>query len=526
LPIAALLAGATIAVRAAAPAPADAESSPRAALSQYLQLCRDGQYAAAARFLDTPADLEQRGPELARRLKAVLDRHIWFDMAAISDSPGGSATDGLAPDLEDLGRIPGPLSSTDPLRMIHAHRDGHAWIFTAATVGRIDGWYAQLSHRWLLDHLPSYLLRPGLKELMWWQWLSLPVLFLIAWVVALAAARVSIAVFERFAARTSATWDDVLVRRLRGPVRFGWWLALFAGGVHYLDLYPPAQKFANEVFTTGFFLMAFWALLRSTDILGQLAVGSPWAKIHPASHALVPLAVRSGKVAIFIFGTVWILSLWGYPVASLLAGLGIGGLALALAAQKTVENLFGSFSIGVDQPFREGDFVKVEDFVGTVETIGLRSTRIRTLDRTIVTLPNGKLADMRVESFAVRDRIRLACVVGLVYGTSADQVRRVLEGLERVLRQHPKIWPEAVVVRFKELGASSLDIEVMAWFQTSDASEFQLIRQEVLLAFMEVVEAAGTSFAFPTQTVHLEVQRRRPRTTAAREEQRDGPADS
>jgi len=151
------------------------------------------------------------------------------------------------------------------------------------------------------------------------------------------------------------------------------------------------------------------------------------------------------KVAVLILAVIALLSAWGYSVASLLAGLGIGGLAVALAAQKTVENLFGAFSIGVDQPFREGDFVKVEDFVGTVEVIGLRSTKIRTLDRTLITLPNGKLSDMRLESFAARDRIRLACSLGLVYETTTAQMRQVLAELEKRLRAHPKIWPDAVV---------------------------------------------------------------------------------
>jgi MscS family membrane protein len=178
-------------------------------------------------------------------------------------------------------------------------------------------------------------------------------------------------------------------------------------------------------------------------------------------------------------------------------------LAFALASQKTVENLFGAFSLGVDQPFREGDFIKVDDFSGTVEDIGLRSTRVRTLERTIISIPNGKLAEMRIESFAPRDRCRLSCTLGLVYGTTANQMRLVVAGIEQVLRAHPKVFTENVVVRFKELTASSLDIEVMAWFLTSDYAEFQLIRQETLLEFMEVVEKAGTSFAFPTRTVHL-----------------------
>jgi MscS family membrane protein len=168
-----------------------------------------------------------------------------------------------------------------------------------------------------------------------------------------------------------------------------------------------------------------------------------------------------------------------------------------------ISGLAGAVSLGIDQPFREGDFVRVEDFVGTVEAIGPRSTRIRTLDRTSITVPNGRLSDMRLESFAARDRMRLACTVGLVYGTSGAQMRAVLAGLEAVLRRQEKIWRDSVVVRFKELAASSLDIEVMAWFTTPDWGELQPIRQETLLQFMDVVDGAGTSFAFPTRTVHV-----------------------
>jgi MscS family membrane protein len=145
----------------------------------------------------------------------------------------------------------------------------------------------------------------------------------------------------------------------------------------------------------------------------------------------------------------------------------------------------------------------VEDFVGTVEAIGLRSTRIRTLDRTLISIPNGRLADMRLESFAARDRFRLACTVGLVYETSVSQLRQVLTDLEETLRAHPKIWPEAVVVRFAAFADSSLNIDIMAWFEVADWDEFMQVRQDILLQFMEVVERAGSSFAFPTRTVHL-----------------------
>jgi MscS family membrane protein len=252
----------------------------------------------------------------------------------------------------------------------------------------------------------------------------------------------------------------------------------------------------------GFFAAFFWTLFRLVDVGFHLLGDSMWARSGP-SRSLIPLGSRVAKVGIIAIAAVAVLSYLGYPVASLVAGLGIGGLALALAAQKTVENLFGAFSIGVDQPFRVGDTVRIEDFQATVERIGLRSTRFRTLDRTIVTIPNGKLADSRIESYTARDRMRLSTIVGLVYGTTEAQVRQVLAGFDRVLRAQPKLFPEGVTVLLRGLGNSSLDIEVTAQFQTEDYGEYQAIRQEILLQFLRVVEEAGTSLAFPTQTVHL-----------------------
>jgi MscS family membrane protein len=233
------------------------------------------------------------------------------------------------------------------------------------------------------------------------------------------------------------------------------------------------------------------------------AMTRAWAATSASTRHLLSIGSNIIRGAIVGVGIIAIIAAFGYPVGTVLAGLGIGGLALAFGAQKTVENLFGSISLAVDQPFRIGDFVKVEDFVGTVEDIGLRSTRFRTLDRTVVSIPNGKLADQRLESFQVRDRMRLATTLGLTYSTTRAQMQTVLEGLEQALRAHPRIWPDAMVVRFKEFGPSSLDIEIMAWFEVPTWAEFQICRQQVLLEFMRVVEDAGASFAFPTRTVHL-----------------------
>ena len=483
-------------------APPEVEvESPRASVARYLDLCRTGAYDEAARHLDLPEADRGRGPELARRLKAVLDRRLWVDLDAVSPRSGGDEADGLARATDELGRIPHE-GQQEPVRMILRQAEPGGWAFSQGTVGRIDRWYSDLPDRWVRDRLPDVLLRPGPKELLWWQWVALLVIGGMAAVGGRLLAVAAQAVLRRAFSRTKNQWDDALLDRVAAPLALAFGLLLAWAFVPWLGLYAPGLAFVIRVLRVGGLVAVFWALFRSIDIAVLALHASPWTRMASA-RALVSLGGGLGKVMVGALVLVTSLSEFGYPVAGLLAGLGLGGLALALAAQKTVENLFGSLSLALDRPFDVDEFVRVEDFVGTVEAIGLRSTRFRTLDRTLITIPNGRVADMRLESYTARDRMRLACSIGLVYETSQAQMRQVLDGLEGVLRGHPLIWPDAVVVRFKEFAASSLDIEIMAWFQTRDWSEFQAIRQEVLLQFMEVVEQAGTSFAFPTRTVHV-----------------------
>lgn len=333
------------------------------------------------------------------------------------------------------------------------------------------------------------------------HWAAIPLALLAAYFVGKTASYVLRRVAKLLVSRTEIEWDDKLVDRLGAPLTLALTTALIALEASLVALPKAIDTLVVRGVRLLFLASLFWALVRMVDIAAEVIRLRSLER--PGSLALVKLGTRVGKVMVLALAVVALLSDLGYEVASLIAGLGLGGLAFALAAQKTVENLFGAFSIGADQPFREGDFVRVDDTVGTVELIGLRSTRIRTLDRTLVTIPNGRLADMRLESFAVRDRMRLYTVLGLVYDTKPAQMRAILKGLEQVLRDHPSIWPDTVNVRFQQFGASSLDVEIMAWFQTRSWDEFLVMRQDVLLAFMDVVEREGSGFAFPTRTIHL-----------------------
>jgi MscS family membrane protein len=337
------------------------------------------------------------------------------------------------------------------------------------------------------------------------RWSSL---FVVVWILAAFAVGrllswLSARLLARLGKRGSNLWSPQVVVRLSRPLTICWAVLAAYVGLPALALTRAGIEAARHFLMIAFVVGLFWVLLRAIDVADHVVGASDWASKRAASRSLIALGVRAAKIAIVCLGAVTIVSQAGYPVGSLIAGLGIGGLALALGAQKTLENVFAAFALALDEPFRLGDFVSVDQVLGNVESIGLRSTRIRTLDRTLIAIPNGKLAEMRTESFAARDRLRLACTVKLVYQTTAAQMREVLAGLEQVLREQPKLWPDAVVVRLKELAASSLDIEVMAWFTTIDWGEFQLIREEVLLRFMDVVEQAGTALAYHTQTVHV-----------------------
>jgi len=338
---------------------------------------------------------------------------------------------------------------------------------------------------------------------MWWQWLALPALALIALALGRVLGSLTTSLLRRIFKRTQNTWDEKLLTRTSPALTLLAAVVVASILLGWLALLPAADAFVRSCLGGAATVAVFWALWRSVDVWSEFLQGRAWAVGNPSARSLISVGRNLGKAFVALAGVVATLAAFGFPVATVLAGLGLGGVALAFGAQKTIENLFGSVSLAADQPFRVGDTVRIEDFVGTVEHIGMRSTQIRTLDRTLISIPNGKLADMRIEEFASRDRIRLALTLGLVYRTTEEQIRRILAGVEAVLRRHPPTWPETVVVKFLGFGASSLDIEVMAWCDSGDFEVFRDYRQEVLLAFMKVVEEAGSSFALPIRTVHL-----------------------
>ncbi len=248
------------------------------------------------------------------------------------------------------------------------------------------------------------------------------------------------------------------------------------------------------------FSWIFWVVIRS---VAELIVASPRIPSKSLDENLARLVSRM----IAVVGVILIVAIGaqqvGLPVLSLLAGLGIGGLAIALAARPTLENLIGGFILYLDKPIRVGDFCTFGSQSGTIESIGVRSTQIRALDRTLITIPNAQFADMQIVNWAQCDQMLINQTIGLRYETDPDQLRFVLAKIREMFHGHPRIDNDTVRVRFAGHGASSLDIDIRVYAKTREWNDFFAIKEDVFLRITDIVNRSGTGFAFPSQTLYM-----------------------
>jgi MscS family membrane protein len=233
--------------------------------------------------------------------------------------------------------------------------------------------------------------------------------------------------------------------------------------------------------------------------IGGLVVTYGFGNARPLKQQLVRVLFRIATIVIVTGIVVRAAQSLGVPVAGLIAGLGVGGLAIALAAQSTLENFIGGIILYADQPVKVGDFCSFGDRRGLVEAVGLRSTRIRTIDRTLVTIPNATFAKMQLENLSGRDRILLREKVRLRYETTREQLEAVMAALEAMLREHPQMSDDKLRVRFNGFGESFQEVELYAYAETNEWPEFTKIREEVLLEVMAIVERSPTRLALPTE---------------------------
>lgn len=307
---------------------------------------------------------------------------------------------------------------------------------------------------------------------------------------------------KKLASRTKTTFDDKLFPALESPVAaFIALLGLFAA-LKVLKLSVASDRVLQTSMTVAYSLCFFWGMLRVLSaFLDHLQEIAQAKKAGVA--AFMPWIKKSLVTFFIIFAVLLTAQNLNYDVRAFLTGLGIGGLAFALAAQDTIANLFGSIVVAIDQPFKLGDAVKIGNNEGTVEDIGLRSTKLRRPDRSLAILPNkGVAADPIINNSRLNAR-RLEQVIGLTYDATPDQMAAIVEDLRKLILAEDEVDPSSVMVYFRDLNASSLDIWVVYLTKTPDFQAFMRLRQRLNIAFMRAVATRGLSFAFPTQTLEI-----------------------
>ena len=479
-------------------------NTPSGTLYGFLQAAQSGNYSIAAQYLQMSAARRQsQGEDAAAKLKVVIDRAFTGDLRQISNQPEGTPQEGVSLDKQRVGN----LNSGDvdvPLILVRVvdPEGGKIWLISNDTLARLPELYEQAAVHQVETHLPQFLVLHQFAGLPLWQWvavlLAIPVAALLGWLV-VQFLRLPWYFWARYRKHAIAQAWSSFARPL--------WLVLGTLAHRILMGYVRLpvlqrhryQQIAGVVAIIGANWL-LWRVLREVlRSVRQRAVLSG----RMGTSSLMILGERVLKAAIILLAIFAILGTLGFNLTTLLAGVGIGGLAIAFAAQKTLENLFGGVSVLSDEVIRVGDFCRFGDKVGTVEDISLRSTRVRTNDRTQLSIPNGSLATMTLENFSRRDKILLNTKIGLRYETTPDQMRYVLVQIRRLLYEHPKVETGGARNRLISFDESALSMEIFCYVLTQDFSEFLTIKEDILLRIMDIVDAAGTSFAFPSQTVYL-----------------------
>lgn len=327
------------------------------------------------------------------------------------------------------------------------------------------------------------------------------------------AHRISNLIFKLIAGKTPGVNKDELFALLAAPLK---WLIMLlvlyvcTSHLHFPEEWDfrPKDEFGirmllNRSFTAFLILTFTWAALRVTRFLGKLLMARAALTESKTDDQVIPFLIEILKIVVIVMGIfIFMGSVFKVDVGALIAGLGIGGLALALAAKESLENLLASFVIFFDKPFVVGDLVNVNNITGTVEKIGFRSTRIRTLEKSYLTLPNRLMIDNVLDNLSLRTFRRVDFNIGLTYDTTEEKLKNIVEDIQKFIDVHPHTNQEGEI-HFMAFGASSLDIMVLYYIDTMDWSVFLHIKEEINFEIMRIVTRHGADFAFPTQTIHL-----------------------
>ena len=476
--------------------------SPYGAFLGFMRAAARENWTTAAEYLQWSKGSKTPREEIAKKLKAVLDERFTGDLEKLSRTPLSSVDDGLGPEYERAGSVDRGDESFDVLLVRTRPAEGPAiWLVSSQTLREIPAAFEDLSVPELDRVMPAPLRRQLGGSFRLWQILAFLALIPAAWLVARLLVYGAARLLKRAVNLRPAALPGSLAP-LRAPFALLLAVPLHAFLVDRIGL-PLLGRYAYSrgvrltvVFAVGWLFVRLVGVLTSRATMRLLASGQA-----AASSLTIGRRVLEGIVVV---GTVVAaLGILGVNLTATLAGLGIGGIAVAFAAQKSLENLFGGVVVLTDKILRVGDVVKVGTVQGEVEDVTLYATRIRTFERTVVSIPNGSMMTSQIENLSRRDKFLFRHTLGLRFETTAAQMRALLDGCRQRLAADPRVEPATARVRLVKLNAYTLDVEVFAYVLAPDWAAFLAAQEEILLVLMQAVEKAGSGFAFPTQTTYL-----------------------
>jgi MscS family membrane protein len=492
-------ASAPAAAQPEAPKDALGRTTPRGTVLGFLSAARNGDDDLAARYLDTRLR-GRTAAGLAHKLFVVLDRRLPAQLNELSDKPEGSLSNPLKPDEEPVGTIGSDNGDVDIIvQRVGSGKSASLWLFSSKTLDVIPDLYEEINLVSVDNVLPAFLVNTRIAGILLFHWLAIfvgiPLFFLLAALINRLLSHFVGLLRRRLYRKANLPNPEVLPK----PIR----LLLLAFVIRWLltkiSLPLLARQFwssAATIITVAgcvwlVIFLARWGEEYICRLLQRRKLTGAASMLRLTRWVIDLLAIVAGVlVTLHYFGV--------NPTAAL-AGLGVGGIAVALAAQKTLENIIAGVSLIFDQAVRVGDSLKIGNTQGTIEDIGLRSTRIRTLDRTMVSVPNGQIANMSIENLSSRDKFWFHPILSLNYGTASSQIHAALDRIRSLLEESPHVESDSVRVRFLRFGPPSIEVEVFAYVLASDWNQFLEIQEGLLLRIMECVESIAAQIAIPPQ---------------------------
>ena len=479
-------------------------STPRGCIVAFTRAVDRGDFVSAARYMENVAGTDRNTERLARDAKSLIDRFYSQPVTSLSNEPTGVLDDGLAMDRERVGPlIIGDRKAEIILVRVTDPQAGLIWLISSETLDQIPALFGSLRQSWVERVMPASLVNRELFGISLAHWIVLAASLVVPFLLMTLLSSLFIFIARR------VVKDDAYRRELdawhaaiRWPIVITLALTTQLLSMRFLG-FPLTFRFVYARIGLVVAVIAASWLLRELLTLGfSRARRLVWGKDRTSTQSLLLMGERLLKAFFLVVAFVAILIILGVDTGKALAALGIIGVALALGAQKTVENLLGGVFLLTDKAIAVGDWCNISNRSGRIEDITLRSVRLRTAEQTLVSLPAGVLAQDGIENFSSRQKILVQSTLRLSHGTSVEQLRNILTAVRALLDESPKIERDTARFRLVNFGPEAIEAELFAYVLTADVAEFQAVREELLLAIAAIVEANGSAFAMPTQFIY------------------------